>query len=262
MRSRTVFPAAACLTLLALALPAPAQAETTVHADLVEQNRSGVTGTVTLTARDNGDLVVRITATGLMPGPHAQHIHGATGGGSFSCASAGNDDDGDGWLTNEEASGEYGNVFVALTTSGNTAAESGLDLDRMPVADSEGRLTYERTIRSQALPAGLTDELQHVHVVQHGIDANDNGRYDLEALGESTFATGLGLSGVPEEATNPAACGMVMGAAAGVMPHGGVETGGEPPAPSTSGPLLALGIGMLALAAVVGLRRRSALARR
>jgi hypothetical protein len=58
------------------------------------------------------------------------------------------------------------------------------------------------------------------------IDANGNDRYDLKALGESSFARSLGMPNVPEEATNPAACGVVTGAAAPMPPHGGVETGG------------------------------------
>jgi hypothetical protein len=41
---------------------------------------------------------------------------------------------------NEEATGEYGTVFLALTTSGGATPQDGLAVDRMPVADSEGRL--------------------------------------------------------------------------------------------------------------------------
>jgi hypothetical protein len=33
--------------------------------------------------------------------------------------------------------------------------------------------------------------------VQHGLDVNGNDKYDLEGLGESTFAKSLGVSGVP-----------------------------------------------------------------
>ena len=131
----------------------------------------------------------------------------------------------------------------------------------MPVADERGSMTYERTIPAAAIPEGLEDGLQHMHVVQHGIDANGNGEYDLDALGESTFAKGLGIPGVPEEATAPAACGMVMGAAAGQMPHGGVETGGVETGGGTAIPgdalgLAAFGVAMLSLAVGLEVRRR------
>jgi hypothetical protein len=115
---------------------------------------------------------------------------------------------------------------LSLTTKGDTSATSGLALDRMPVADTQGRLSYHRTIPAATLPEGLVDSLSRLHVVQHGIDANDNGKYDLKALGESTFAKKLGLPNVPEEATNPATCGVVTGAGSGMPPHGGIETGG------------------------------------
>ena len=72
------------------------------------------------------DLRIRIEAQGLVPGPHAQHLHGALGAHHFQCATMRDDTDGDGWLTNEEASGEYGDVFMALTTSGAVSATSGL----------------------------------------------------------------------------------------------------------------------------------------
>jgi hypothetical protein len=174
----------------------------------------------------------------------------------FACATLRSDKDGDGWLTNEEATGEYGNVFLALTTRGDTSAKSGLAVDRMPVADEQGRLRYDRTIPKDALPAGLLGNLGHLHVVQHGIDANDNGKYDVKALGESSFARSLGVKGVPEEATDPASCGMVTGVGAGHMPVGGVETGGGTQGPPDRRPLAALGAGLLALGCGIGLRVR------
>jgi hypothetical protein len=42
------------------------------------------------------------------------------------------DTDGDGVLTNEDATGEYGTVFLALTTSGGATPQDGLAVDRMP----------------------------------------------------------------------------------------------------------------------------------
>jgi hypothetical protein len=197
-----------------------------VHARIEPQNDSGVSGRATLTLSDAGDLIVDIHTEGLMPGPHAQHIHGSAERGHFTCASPSADADNDGVITNEEATGEYGTITLALTTRGATTPADGLALERMPVADESGELDYHRTIAASALPRGFASNLAELHIVQHGIDVNDNGRYDLKALGESTFARGLGMPDVPEEATNPAACGVVTGAAAPMPPHGGVETGG------------------------------------
>ena len=235
---------------------APAAADTTVTAQLSEANNSGVSGTARLTATDDGELRVVIHAEGLVPGlPHAQHIHGTTTGGHFLCPTMEADTDGDGLLTNEEATGEYGQVFLALTTRGDASATSGLAIDRMPVADASGRIDYDRTLPADQLPDGLLDQLAHVHVVQHGIDVNGNGQYDLEGAGVSTFAENLGMADVPEEATNPASCGVLTGAMAPTAPRGGVETGGADPQPNAVNvPLVALG-GLLLLASVAALYR-------
>ena len=171
------------------------------------------------------------------------------------CPSIENDTDGDGLLTNEEASGEYGDVFMALTTEGDASAESGLALDRMPVADASGRIEYDRTFSADELPDGLVDQLAHVHVVQHGIDVNGNGEYDIDGAGVSTFAENLGVPDVPEEATDPASCGVVTGAMAPTAPVGGMETGGADAArPGADVPVLALGV-LLLLGSTVLYRR-------
>jgi hypothetical protein len=227
MVKRRVVSLLSALSVLLLAGSGPAWADTTVTARLKGSNHSAVTGTASLTATDSGGLRVVIHARGHVPGlPHAQHIHGATGGGHFMCPSAENDTDGDGLLTNEEAAGEYGDVFLALTTRGDTSPKSGLAMDRMPVADASGHLDYTRTLSADELPKGLVKHLSEVHIVQHGIDVNRNKRYDVAGAGISTFAQNLGVAGVPEEATDPASCGVVTGAMAPMAPHGGVETGG------------------------------------
>ena len=246
-----------------LCMPTSAAADTTVEAKLVEQNDSGAHGTATLTAIGNGRLKVVIHSRGLVPGqPHPQHIHGSAHGGHFGCPTVkSNDTDGDGILTNEEATGEYGTIFLALTTRGGATPEDGLDVKRMPVADARGRLDYERTFSAKAVPNGLLDHLASVHVVQHGIDVNDNDKYDVEALGVSTFAKNLGVDGVPEEATNPASCGVVQGAGAGKRSSKGVETGGAP-VPEVSAPLATGGAALLLVSAALAVsaaagRRRS-----
>jgi hypothetical protein len=240
-----------------LCLPTSAAADTTVKAKLMEQNGSGASGTVTLTVVGNGGLKVVIRSQGLVPGlPHPQHIHGSAHGGHFGCPTLKNNDtDGDGVLINEEATGEYGAIFLALTTRGGATPQDGLDVSRMPVADSKGRLNYERTFPAKMVPAGLREHLSSLHVVQHGIDVNNNGKYDLDALGESTFAKGLGAAGVPEEATNPASCGVVQGAGAADPARGGVETGGAPP-PDLNAPLAAAGAALLLLSAAFAVSAR------
>jgi hypothetical protein len=247
LRSSLILVAASAM----LCLPMIAAADTTVKAKLAEQNGSGARGTVSLTAMTNGGLKVVIRSQGLVPGqPHAQHIHGAAGGGHFMCPSLKeNDTDGDGILTNEEATGEYGAIFLALTTRGGATPQDGLDVDRMPVADSRGRLDYERTFPAKMVPNGLLEHLSSLHVVQHGIDVNNNDKYDLAALGVSTFAENLGVADVPEEATDPASCGVVEGAGAAGRPHGGVETGGTPVA-DRSAPLAVAGVALLLLSGV------------
>jgi hypothetical protein len=248
LRSLLILAAASAI----LCLPMSASADTTVKAKLVELNGSGASGTATLTATDNGGLKVVIHSQGLVPGVfHPQHIHGTGHGGHFACPTlAKNDTDGDGVLTNEEGMGEYGLIFFPLTTSGGATAtpKDALDPKRMPVADSEGRISYERTFPAEMLPDGLLENLSSMHVVQHGIDANNNGKYDLDALGESTFAKNQGKAGVPEEVTDPAVCGVVEGAGAADRARGGVATGGAP-APELNARLAAAGGALLLLSA-------------
>jgi hypothetical protein len=94
----------------------------------------------------------------------------------------------------------------------------------------------------------MLEHLSSVHVVQHGIDVNDNGKYDVDALGVSSFAKNLGVDDVPEEATDPASCGVVQGAGAGRSAREGVETGGAP-VPGLNAPLAAAGAALLLVSA-------------
>lgn len=247
-RTLLALPAA---TVLLLALPTPAQADESVQVKLLDLNNTGASGTATLTATSAGDLKISIRSQGMTPNsPHAQHIHGAANGMDFHCPDKSADKDGNGFVSTEEGLPQYGDIFISLTTTGDTAKASGLAVDRMPTADARGNLSYTRTIAATDLPAGTIEHLKDLHIVQHGIDANKNGKYDLEGLGESTFAKSLGVNGIPAEATDPATCGMVSGAAVGSVPTGGVDTGDG----STSGsqsPWLA-GIGGIALLGAVG----------
>ncbi len=144
--------------------------------------------------------------------------------------------------------GEYGLIFFPLTTSGGATPQDALAADRMPVADAKGNLEYERIFPADVLPDGLLEHLSSLHVVQHGIDTNKNGKYDMAALGESTFAKNQGKPGIPEEVTNPAACGVVQAAGAADPARGGPEMGGSP-VPDGPSPLLAVGAALLLLSA-------------
>lgn len=215
---------------------------------------SDASGTATLTPTENGGLEVHVHATDMVPNmPHAQHIHGDLTGHDFTCPDDSADEDGDGYITVEEGLPDYGGIHISLTTKGDTKPGSGLAVDRMPVADEDGVLDYIRTLKASELPEGTLKALHHLHVVQHGVDANDNDEYDLKGLGESSFAKSLGVDGIPAEATNVATCGVPV-------PAGGVPTGGGSAAASSAG-LLAGGVAALAAAAVGGgvlLRRRAA----
>ncbi len=223
------------LAVLPLALAAPASAADTVNFTLDELNNSGASSQATVTANDDGSLHVVLQGSGFVPGqPHAQHIHGDDSGKKFVCPTASADANGDGIITTVEGLPSYGGVFLSLTTKGDTSPDSGLAVDRMPVADANGTINYDRTIPADQVPSGVIDNLSQLHIVQHGIDVNGNDKYDVDALGISQFAKSLGVSGIPEEATDPATCGEVT-------PAGAVETG----AGSTQGteelPLFALG---------------------
>ncbi|WP_067499668.1 hypothetical protein [Actinoplanes sp. TFC3] len=222
-RTLLALPAAAAILF---AVPSAAFADESVHVQLDALNKSGASGTATLTAMSDGDLKISIRSRGLVPNsPHAQHLHGSTSGMDFHCPDMSADKDGNGFVSTEEGVPMYGDIFVSLTTKGDISKASGLAVDRMPTADAKGNLSYERTIAAADLPKGTIEHLKDLHIVEHGIDANHNGKYDMDALGESTLAKSAGLKGIPEEATDPAVCGMVSGAAAGSVPVGGVATG-------------------------------------
>ena len=248
MRARNVFTALG-VAAVPLLLAAPAQADT-VNFALFEQNGSGAQAEATITTNDDGSMTVSIQGSGFTPNsPHAQHIHGAAQG-DFFCPTQSADADGDGQVATEEGVPQYGDVMVSLTTEGDATADSGLAVDRMPVADGSGNLNYERTIPAADIPAGIVENIDNLHIVQHGLDVNGNDKYDLESLGESVFAQSLGIQDIPEEATNPATCGEVV-------PSGGVETGGTSTEGTENGSLLGLGGAALAAAGgLVVLRRR------
>ncbi|MFL1901243.1 hypothetical protein ACJWDR_19325 [Streptomyces tauricus] len=256
IRRLTTFLAVPAAITLAAAAPAFAHdghdSHTEGHSyqvDLKQLNDSGAHGTAMLQL-DGTRLTVKIEASGLVPGqPHAQHIHGSTTGHDFHCPDASADKNGDGIVTTAEGLPAYGDINISLTTKGDTSKDSGLAVDRMPAADKEGKLSYSRTI---TVSQQVADHIKDLHVVQHGIDPNNNGKYDF-GKGKSELDPKL-----PQEATAPADCGMLQGASVGSMPSGGVETGsGSTQGIESPGVMAAGGAAVLSAGVLFAVRRRT-----
>ncbi|GAA2036051.1 hypothetical protein GCM10009756_30900 [Pseudokineococcus marinus] len=218
---------------------------TELTGNLTQLNDSGasaeVTGSVT-----GDELTINITPQGLLEGaPHAQHIHI---GGTNSCPS--NDMEGsgaNGALQVTDAAGSYGAIAVSLTTEGDTSPDSGLAVDRFPV----GNPTYSRTLQVSPEVAQQIAEGDGV-VVLHGVDLNGSGTYDGDVMSDLDPS-------LPEEATDPAACG-TLDVASMSMPGGGADTGAGGTADGSSAAFVVGGAALVAAggAGVIALRRRDA----
>ena len=183
-----------------LSLTPAAFAQEAFQADLAPLNNSGASGTANL-ALEGDQLTTDIASEGLAPGlPHAQHIHGLEQAMS-ECPTILNDQNGDNLVNTTEGEPYYGPILTSFTTEGDTSPESGLAVDRFPVANEDGTLTYGRTF---GVPANVAERLGDFAVVQHGVDLNGNGVYDFEAAGASDLDPNL-----PQEATIPANCGTI-----------------------------------------------------
>jgi hypothetical protein len=235
------------LAMALSAVPAFAQGSSqTFTADLNPLNSSGSSGTATVVVNGN-QVTVTIEATGLSPNlPHAQHIHI---GGQNICPTEAADDDGDGLINTVEGQPFYGPVQVSLTTEGDVSADSGLAVERFPVADADGTITYSRTF---PLPDGVTaDDIPNGVIVQHGISElfEDPTQYD----GEPRSSLNPDL---PLEATMPSNCGEL------VMVDTLPKTGTGVVVPTSSDLSLALGAAalssVLALGGLMILRTRKA----
>jgi hypothetical protein len=104
-----------------------------------------------------------------------------------------------------------GTVSASLTTTGDTSASSALALTRFP---AEGAYTYSRTFD---VDPAVTTALRNgtALFVIHGVDGNDNGKYD-ETVGGA----------VSSEASHPALCGRFVAAQMQSVPAGSADTGG------------------------------------
>lgn len=199
----------------ALAGDVPREARLT--AALKPLNDSGVRGVAS--ARVDRRTVERVAlrVRGVTPaGPHAAHIHFGQLA-AQECPTFRQDADGNFRLNVVEGVPKYGPVALSLTERGDTSPASALALDRMPTAEDR-RLTYLRTDFRIGPAAGAAADGGTLSgkrlarairsgkgvVVVHGVDYNRNGAYDLDGAGESELA-----AGVPAEATDPAACGVL-----------------------------------------------------
>ena len=246
MSARRALAAPAALTLAvgAALLPtaagtANAASSTMLGSTLTQLNGSGVTSTVTAEL-EGTQLTVNIKSKGLLAGaPHAQHIHI---GGSHTCPATGAKGKGaNGALQVSDAAGNYGDIAVSLTTTGDTSPSSGLSVDRLPVGDA----SYSRTLTLTQAQADSIKNNEGV-IVQHGVDLNGSGTYDGDTKSDLDPT-------LPEEATDPSSCGVLK-----VMAAGSAATGGGSTTGTQDTALFVGGGAMVALGgvALVALRRR------
>ena len=157
---------------LASAAFAQGTAQRYFQADLNPLNRSGADGHAFL-KKDGRKLTTKIFSEDMAPKlPHAQHIHGMAQAIS-ECPTLAADDNGDGLVNTAEGLPSYGPIQTSLTTRGDTSPDSALAVSRIPVANSVGLLSYERTFR---VPAKVARNLWRFAIVQNGVDLNRDGR--------------------------------------------------------------------------------------
>lgn len=165
---------------------------------------SRASGTTRVKALPNGKVQVKVEASGLAPGlPHAMHLHGVQGEQADQGCPGPEQAGDDGVVTVVDGIPFYGSILASLTTTGDTSPSSALALDRFPVADETGHLSYSRTFRNEAALANAGT----VQVVIHGIDFDGNGAYAFNPA--DPFASrGSSLDpSIPLEATVPVLCG-------------------------------------------------------
>lgn len=211
-----------------------------VMANLQPVALNGVSASGTAMVQVTGTTIdVTMQASGLLAdNPHAAHIHfGADA--RHECPTAADDADNTGTINTTDGGPAYGPVVVSLTTSGDTSPDSTLAIDRFNTAPG-GELTYQRGSIEVAPELATAVAAGQAVVVIHGVDYNNDGKYDGKAKSDLDPS-------LPTEATDPAICGVLMAA-----PAGGAATGlGGATSDSDTG-LLALGGGLMLLAAGSG----------
>ncbi len=226
--------------LLAFGAGPAMAASGSVNANLKAVEGSEVDGSGTAMVKVDGNkITVTMAAMGLLADqPHAAHIHfGADA--RHECPTLDDDEDGNGRLNTSEGAPAYGPVVVSLTKTGDTSPDSTLAVDRFDTAEG-GEISYERgSIKVSNDVANAIADGEAV-VVVHGVDHNDNGKYDGKEKSDLDDS-------LPAEATDPALCGALTKA-----PHGGMDTGAGGAAAGQNVALLALGGGALLAAAGSG----------
>jgi hypothetical protein len=173
-----------------------------LHAHLNPLNNSG--------ARGNSDVVfhghrahVDVDAYRLARNlPHAEHIHfGAEA--RHECPSVFDDRNGDFRLNTTDGLPAYGPIRKSLTTRGDTSPDSALAVTRFPTAP-KGAIHYDRRINFSSAAVARAIRTGKGVIVIHGIDYNNNGKYDFKSAGRSDLDRRL-----PAEATDPALCGVL-----------------------------------------------------
>jgi hypothetical protein len=196
---------------------------------------------VKLTTNKNGTFTVS-TTTASPSLAHAQHIHI---GGTHSCPDLSADKDKDGLISTTEGQPSYGPIEVSLTTTGDVSKDSGLAVERFPVANADGTVTYTRTFD---LPEGVTSEMIGTGViVTHGISelSGDKAKYDGDKKSDIP-----GSETLPLEATIPSTCGKLT-----AMPVGGVGAGGGNTAGVEKVSLALAGVAALAAGTALATRK-------
>jgi hypothetical protein len=164
-------------------------------------NNSGVTGHAHVKV-EGRKLDVNYAAKHLAADlPHAVHIHYGEQA-THECPTVRDDKNHDFRLNVIEGVPRYGPIAVSLTTRGDTSPASGLAVTRFSTAPN-GTIWYDRTVKTSKAVARAIRKGEGVLVV-HGVDYNNNGKYDFEGAGRSELDAKL-----PAEATDPAACGVL-----------------------------------------------------
>lgn len=144
----------------------------------------------------------KVNTTGTTPNlPHLQHVHlEPTAAKPGFCPDISADTNNDGLISALEGVPSYGPVQISMTTTGDSGQASGLALERFPISNENGEVTYQRTV---TLPDSINaDNIADGVVVQHGIAElfDDPSVYD----GEKPSSLDPTL---PLEASVPASCG-------------------------------------------------------
>ena len=175
------------------------------EAELMPLNASvggGASGTVKLTT-EGDTLTIQAKVTGLSPGMHMIHIHGfPTGDKAATCASAAQDQDGDGIIDLAETESVSGTTLIPFH---DQPASLKIPSDKYPKANTGGSFNYSETVPLSELNAALKK--------QFGIEKLDLDKRVIYVHGVPASsklpATVKSLPGVPASATLPVACSVI-----------------------------------------------------